>query len=1142
MARDHRLEIILAAKDISGKTFQKFQGRINKLTKSVFSLHGAFVTLAGGYGLQMVARGFWDTGIKMEQMTRALNAATGSAEAGADAMKYLRFESERLGLIFIDQVDAFVKLAAAAKNTAMEGEGVRQIFTAVAEASTVMQLSGDSARGAIYALQQMISKGKVSAEELRRQLGDRLPGAFQLAAQAAGVTTGELDRMLKAGELISEEFLPKFALEIRKRFSGDATEAATTLQANVHRLKNSWVDLQKKFMDSGATAELTEQIIKLTKSIEVWLKDNDALIEQRIPEYIKEIKEALKGLYDFAITIDSKSLGFGVLGWALFGPGGALAFFDISRRMTQVKEDIDKGTFDQNAGKRTMAQMLMDWFVGSEYQQAIYNLDKLNKKIDEYNTRIHDIDERGGVGFTATLQEKLNDLIKQRDALEQKIIGNIGKIYDLGEKQIKQTKAQLTILSGPYADNLDYLIATVLEFENAWERIAEGPMLEYLGILKDIVDITDLYADAWKKIDGIGMAAQSEFGPFDLSGLEEMDAAASEVIDLWENTRDTIQDSIAGSLSSVMRGEFESVSDLFQNLLDNMLSAWSSMVAQMIMQGKALKGMSLVDSIGTMAGAGAILGIGSYMINESQKQSRTEKFWEEYAARIKKAEEQARSLSDTIASFELSELDYALYQVNEKYKEQIDLAKEVGTSMELVGKAMYHALQAAAESSMGGHTRLIGRAKSWIQGVERKEWGVDEYLKELGNIGNSISALDKDSSDYYEKSLILYEDQFNVLMSIDGLLGEQVDLTKRQISDIDAQIGSIDDMIFRLSSAGDLAAVQSMEGFQGRFDELFGAGDVAGLLSFIPSYLNFSGAYGNSNQGVVDYITEMLLELKGSLFEEKDALTLALGALDDTVDANTTATSVNTSSLIVNTSALIESVAALVGSLEKDRKKALVTAWTANSPMSLGYDQPGVSTGAAGSGSAWYPATQPQHAWRVATEGDYAGYSVSGTWASEMSDWTGLMSGWLATVPQNAGLNYGAINYFVKWLEKIPTHESGFPAGGGPWDPPTYNNAWSNWLTGRPEFTLYSRGGLTSGMSLAGEYGPEWVIPTYEPQRSKFLSDVGVDPETIGRSIAGHLAPLLTGNEIHISVDGREIAHVVDRQLAINRDEFRNLN
>ncbi len=82
-------------------------------------------------------------------------------------------------------------------------------------------------------------------------------------------------------------------------------------------------------------------------------------------------------------------------------------------------------------------------------------------------------------------------------------------------------------------------------------------------------------------------------------------------------------------------------------------------------------------------------------------------------------------------------------------------------------------------------------------------------------------------------------------------------------------------------------------------------------------------------------------------------------------------------------------------------------------------------------------------------------------------------------------------------------------------------------------------GGLTSGLTMAGESGSEWVVPTYEPQRSSFLRDVGADPDAIGAAIAKQLSGM-GGGEITVIVpvvmDGEKIASVVAKRVRTNRD------
>lgn len=83
-------------------------------------------------------------------------------------------------------------------------------------------------------------------------------------------------------------------------------------------------------------------------------------------------------------------------------------------------------------------------------------------------------------------------------------------------------------------------------------------------------------------------------------------------------------------------------------------------------------------------------------------------------------------------------------------------------------------------------------------------------------------------------------------------------------------------------------------------------------------------------------------------------------------------------------------------------------------------------------------------------------------------------------------------------------------------------------------------GGLATRPTLVGESGPEWVVPTYEPQRSSFLQTVGLEPNQIGRAIAAHIVPALTGGTnggrvtVHVYVDGREVGDTVAQELRTN--------
>jgi len=124
-----------------------------------------------------------------------------------------------------------------------------------------------------------------------------------------------------------------------------------------------------------------------------------------------------------------------------------------------------------------------------------------------------------------------------------------------------------------------------------------------------------------------------------------------------------------------------------------------------------------------------------------------------------------------------------------------------------------------------------------------------------------------------------------------------------------------------------------------------------------------------------------------------------------------------------------------------------------------------------------------------------------------------------------------------------------------PFIPAHYETIWStplgtgrrDWIPDEPAhgkiiwsdgtITEYAKGGLTSGTSIAGELGPEWVVPTYEPERSKFLSDVGADPDKIAAGVArmlGQGGPGAGGDSnitVIVQLDGNQVARATAKQI-----------
>jgi len=162
----------------------------------------------------------------------------------ADALLAITSASEDFNVPFKEATRTFTRLVAAGTangNTVRELEGLYRGLSAATKATGG---STEDLNGVLLAATQVLSKGKVSAEELRGQIGERLPGAFSLFAQATGRTTQQLDEDLKAGAVSAEEFVTDFAKFIDTKYRDAAAEIADSPSEAGARLERTLKNLQ----------------------------------------------------------------------------------------------------------------------------------------------------------------------------------------------------------------------------------------------------------------------------------------------------------------------------------------------------------------------------------------------------------------------------------------------------------------------------------------------------------------------------------------------------------------------------------------------------------------------------------------------------------------------------------------------------------------------------------------------------------------------------------------------------------------------------------------------------------------------------------------------------------------------------------
>lgn len=175
----------------------------DRANASLRQLVGGFVS---AYALLELSQKTIEAGVKRQSAQLASTAIF-----GADTQQARMFAASfahQIGQNYTDTMKQYSNFAAGAQ-PALGFKGTQEFYKNAAMFSRIRGASDEDLKGIMVAFQQMASKGKIQAEELRGQLGDRLAGAVQLFADAIGKTPQELDKLMKDGKLLAQDVLPK---------------------------------------------------------------------------------------------------------------------------------------------------------------------------------------------------------------------------------------------------------------------------------------------------------------------------------------------------------------------------------------------------------------------------------------------------------------------------------------------------------------------------------------------------------------------------------------------------------------------------------------------------------------------------------------------------------------------------------------------------------------------------------------------------------------------------------------------------------------------------------------------------------------------------------------------------------------------
>ena len=288
-------ELANKANETKNKTNEVTQST-SELSSTLASL-ASYVTAAFSVGAVInFGKQIYDNTLKME----GLNKRLGMLGDASTEFQYLVDLSNRFGLDLESTADAFSSFAIASTASGLSLAETKKMFEGVSTAITAMQLPAEQSSRVFYALQQMLSKGKVSAEELRQQLGEALPGSFALAVQASGKTEQEFNKLLETGQIMAKDFVPKFASMLGAKYEGSLASSLDTATASTNRLSTAWTLLLNSLGDSGVIKGVTDSLTYFVNLMRNGFDFRKVLVEQlqtTAGDAVKAQKKAIDDLY-----------------------------------------------------------------------------------------------------------------------------------------------------------------------------------------------------------------------------------------------------------------------------------------------------------------------------------------------------------------------------------------------------------------------------------------------------------------------------------------------------------------------------------------------------------------------------------------------------------------------------------------------------------------------------------------------------------------------------------------------------------------------------------------------------------------------------------------------------------------------------
>ena len=379
--------------------------------------------------------------IQASQVQKLEIALRGAVKTEADFKKGLEIianTSKRLNVPIAASTKQFTTLAASVVGAGGSIEDAKVVFEGVSNSIKATGGNAEDVQSAIRAMSQIFGKGKVSAEELQGQLGERLAGAVVKFAEANGSSLQKLQKDLRDGTVGLDQVI-KFAqklnidfAETAEKVANSSADAGQRLQTQIQNLSITigrdlipiGAALQKQFSEilqgfasaDGAVKSLTETI----KAFGGFLVVTVALVRTLVrilADMVNIINHIAVGQFDKAFLIANK--GFKDLKKNFDKDMAALNEIRLGAQPPEAGEGSGSNTTTEGLPSLTEDQ--------SKKAQSI---------LDKYAESVRDVNSQIANSFVSTFKKLEDSLVEfvqtgtlNFKKLAQSIISDITRIF-----------------------------------------------------------------------------------------------------------------------------------------------------------------------------------------------------------------------------------------------------------------------------------------------------------------------------------------------------------------------------------------------------------------------------------------------------------------------------------------------------------------------------------------------------------------------------------------------------------------------------------------------------------------------------------------------------------------------------------------